>query len=169
MQSLYERLGSDEAIQSVVDGFYERVMADPTLAPFLAHTTMSRQRRHLASFVAAATGGPAYHGRSMRAAHQYLGIEQRDFDAVANHLVAELGSHGVDSDLIAEVVAAIAPLADQIVTDSHQSKVAGGWTASACTGPPGRAERPRAAASCVATSGGRRRSPSGIPRQDRPS
>jgi hemoglobin len=140
MQSLYERLGSDEAIQSVVDGFYERVMADPTLAPFFAHTTMSRQRRHLASFVAAATGGPAYHGRSMRAAHQYLGIEQRDFDAVAKHLVAELGSHGVGSDPIAEVVAAIAPLADEIVTDS-----------------------------CVATSGGRRRSPSAIPHQDRPS
>ena len=119
MQSLYERLGSDEAIQSVVDGFYERVMADPTLAPFLAHTTMSRRRRPLASFVAAATGGPAYHGRSMRAAHEHLGIEQRDFDAVANHLVAELGSHGVDSDLIAEVVAAIAPLADQIVTNSQ--------------------------------------------------
>jgi hemoglobin len=116
MQSLYQRLGGDEAIQSVVDGFYERVMADPTLAPFFAGTTMSRQRRHLAGFVAAATGGPAYRGRSMRAAHQHLGIEQRDFEAVAGHLVAELGSHCVDSEMIAELVGAIAPLADQIVT-----------------------------------------------------
>jgi hemoglobin len=125
MQSLYERLGGADAIQSVVDGFYERVMADPTLAPFFARTTMARQRRHLASFVAAAAGGPTpYRGRSMRAAHAHLGITQRDFNAVADHLVAELSAAGVDSAMIDEVVGAIAPLAGDIVTATDDQALA---------------------------------------------
>jgi hemoglobin len=116
MESLYERIGGTDAIDLVVDGFYRRVMADPELAPFFARTNLSAQRRHLASFVAAATGGPAYRGRSMRAAHQHLEIRQHQFDAVASHLVAELRFHGVDDEPVAEAVAALAPLADQIVT-----------------------------------------------------
>jgi hemoglobin len=116
MDSLYERLGGNDAIGLVVDGFYQRVMADPELAPFFARTNLSAQRRHLAGFVAAATGGPAYRGRSMWAAHQDLEIRQHHFDAVASHLVAELRFHGAGDALVAEVVAALAPLADQIVT-----------------------------------------------------
>ena len=118
--SLYVRLGRSDGIGAVVDGFYERVLADESLAPFFVRTTMSDQRRHLTAFVAAATGGPAYRGRSLRDSHKRLGIEQRHFDAVAGHLVAELHANGVDGDLIDEVVAAIAPLADEVVTEAQR-------------------------------------------------
>jgi len=113
--SLYDRLGADAGIRAVVDGFYDRVEADPLLAPLFAHTAMARQRRQLAAFIAAAAGGPAYQGRSIRDAHADRGITQGHFDAVAAHLVAELESRDVDHDLIAEVVGAVGPLADEIV------------------------------------------------------
>ena len=82
---------------------------------------MSEQRRHLTAFVAAATGGPAYRGRSLREAHERLGIEQRHFDAVASHLVAELNARGVDRELIDDLVGAVAPLADEVVSAGQQS------------------------------------------------
>ena len=116
MDSLYIRLGGNGAIDVVIDGFYDRVLADTTLAPFFSGTNMVRQRRHLAGFVAAATGGPAYRGRDLGAAHAHLGIRRRDFEAVAGHLVAELQARGVGDEVIAELAAAIVPLADQIVT-----------------------------------------------------
>ena len=119
MESLYLRLGRGQGIGAVVDGFYDRVVADPSLAPFFVRTRMSAQRRHLTAVVAAATGGPAYRGRSLRDAHERLGIQRQHFDAVASHLVAELESRGVDADVIDELVAAIAPLADQVVTDGR--------------------------------------------------
>ena len=114
--SVYERLGGAAAIHAVVGGFYERVAADPELAPFFVDTAMGAQRRRLAAFVAAATGGPAYRGRSVREAHADLGITQAHFDAVAGHLVAELTAAGVDAELIDEVVALVAPLAGEVVT-----------------------------------------------------
>ena len=113
--ALYLRLGGTGAIEAVVNGFYDRVMADPTLAPFFAGTDMASQRRHLASFVAAAAGGPEYRGRSIEDAHRGLGIEQQQFDAVAAHLVAELDACGVDPDVVVEGVGAIAPLAEVVV------------------------------------------------------
>ena len=58
-------------------GSYVRVMADAALAPFFAGTNMVPRRRHRAGFVAEATGGPAYRGRELGAAHAHLGIRRR--------------------------------------------------------------------------------------------
>jgi methyl-accepting chemotaxis protein len=114
--SLYERLGGGPAIAAAVSGFYDRVLADPDLAPFFDGVNMKVQRSRLAKFVAAAAGGPPYRGRTMRAAHEHLAIEPRQFDAVAGHLVAQLGDMGVDPALVDELVALVAPLAPEIVT-----------------------------------------------------
>jgi hypothetical protein len=53
------------------------VVADAALAPFFAGTNMGRRRGHLAGFVAEATGGPAYRGCELGAAHAHLGIRRR--------------------------------------------------------------------------------------------
>jgi methyl-accepting chemotaxis protein len=114
--TLYERLGGGPAIRAAVDGFYERVLADPDLARFFADVNVRAQRGRLAKFVSGATGGPPYRGRSMGEAHAHLEIEPRHFEAVARHLVAQLADMGVDALVVDEVVGAIAPLADEIIT-----------------------------------------------------
>jgi methyl-accepting chemotaxis protein len=115
---LYERLGGAAAITAAVDGFYDRVLDDALLAPFFDGVNVKAQRGRLAKFLAGATGGPPYRGRSMQEAHAHLDIEPRHFSGVAQHLVAQLTDMGVETSLIDEVVGAVAPLADDIITST---------------------------------------------------
>lgn len=106
--ALYERLGGRTAIETVVDRFYECVLADESLASFFEDTDIDRLKRHQKMFLRYATGGvETYDGRSMREAHADMGITDEDFDAVADHLDAALLAAGVapdDRQTVLEVV-----------------------------------------------------------------
>jgi hemoglobin len=121
MSTLLERLGGRDAIEIVVAGFYERVLGDERLRRFFRGTSMSRLQALQVDFFCAALGGTphTYRGRDMRSAHAGLAISDGDFDAVATHLVTTLESAGVDGELIKQVVAAIAPLRADIVTQAR--------------------------------------------------
>jgi hemoglobin len=114
--TLFERIGGAPAVQLAVDHFYVRVLADPLLAPFFQKTDMARLKSHQFAFLSQAMGGPRnYTGATMARAHGHLSIEERHFNAVAGHLVETLRSLGVGEDIINEVVAALTPLAADIV------------------------------------------------------
>ncbi|MDP1572510.1 MAG: methyl-accepting chemotaxis protein [Vicinamibacterales bacterium] len=114
--TLFERVGGVPAIKAAVDAFYERVLADATLAPFFEGVNMRWMKGRQNAFFIQALGGPqVYKGQDMAAAHRHLPIAQADFDRVAGHLVDALGAVGVPRALVDEIVAAIAPLAPQIV------------------------------------------------------
>src|SRR5215216_2493709 len=103
--SLYERLGGSENIEAVVADFYQRILSDPTLKPIFANIEMDHLRRHQVRFISYALGGPnQYSGRSMRRAHEGLGISEDQFDAVAGHLVDALATYGVPAELTDEVI-----------------------------------------------------------------
>lgn len=115
--SIYEAIGGEPALVAVVDDFYVRVLGDPQLAGFFAGTNMSKLKGRQVEFFAAALGGPdLYDGGGMREVHAGRGISQADFDQVAFHLVASLVSAGVPQETIGQIVGAIAPLADDIVS-----------------------------------------------------
>jgi hemoglobin len=115
--TIYDAIGGDAALVAVVDDFYARVLADPQLGGFFTGTNMSRLKGRQVEFFAAALGGPLpYTGASMRDAHRGRGIRQEHFDLVAGYLVAALGAAGVPDATVAQIVGAVAPLADQIVS-----------------------------------------------------
>lgn len=115
--TIYEAIGGDTALVAVVDDFYGRVLADPDLAGFFAGTNMTRLKGRQVEFFAAALGSPLpYTGASIRDAHRGRAIAQRHFDLVAGHLVASLVAAGVPDATVTQIVAAIAPLASEIVT-----------------------------------------------------
>lgn len=58
MATLYERLGGEGAISSVVDKFYVYMLADEITAPFFANTDMAKQRKSQKNFITMVTGGP---------------------------------------------------------------------------------------------------------------
>lgn len=120
--SLLERIGGEAAVHAAVERFYERVLGDPTLAPFFKHVSMQRLKAHQFAFLSQALGGPQqYSGSSMSAAHARLKIEHRHFQAVSVHLVETLRELGVTEDIVAEVVAAVTPLAGQIVNTPERA------------------------------------------------
>lgn len=115
--TLFEKIGGRQALQAVVEEFYNRVLADSDLKGFFADVNMDRQKQQLVRFLTAALDGPnEYDGRPMKEAHQDLGITDRHFDLVAGHLVGSLQWAGVGQALIDEVVALVGPLKKQIVS-----------------------------------------------------
>ncbi len=100
--SLYEDLGGETVIGSAVDAFFDRALADDTLAPWFAGLTQLRRVSHLEAYLAVALDGPErYTGQSMRAAHAGLGVTGAAFDAILGHLTGALVAAGVPADALA--------------------------------------------------------------------
>jgi len=52
----------------------------------------------------------------MRQVHQGRGITVHHFNLVAGHLADSLSAAGVPQEIVAEIIGAVAPLADDIAT-----------------------------------------------------
>lgn len=116
--TIYQAIGGEAAIAAAVEVFYQRVMADPALNGYFAHSDMEQLQRHQRAFFTMALRGPgAYAGRSMRAAHAGRGITGADFDRVAAHLVGTLDSLAVPAELTERIVQQIAPLRGDVVSE----------------------------------------------------
>jgi hemoglobin len=111
-ESLYARIGGEKAITAAVALFYDKVMADETLAPFFADIDLTQQIQKQIAFMTMAFGGPHnYSGRDLREAHAPLvarGLNEQHFNAVAGHLVATLKELSVPQPLIDEAIGIVA-------------------------------------------------------------
>ncbi|MEO3813152.1 group 1 truncated hemoglobin [Sphaerisporangium sp. B11E5] len=118
MASIFDQVGGPPAVSAVVDEFYSRVLADPTLAGYFTGIDVIKLKAHQRSFVAAALGGPQeYRGRGMDEAHAGLGITPDDFDTVVTHLAGALACLGVPDETIVTIAGTLAPLKAQITGD----------------------------------------------------
>src|SRR4051812_33086807 len=125
MDSIYDAIGGQAALEAAVERFYERVMVDALLAPFFAGMDMRKLKVHQLAFLGQAIGGPMrYNGASMQRAHAHLRIEQCHFDAVAHHLGATLEEFRVPDGLISAIIDRIGALASQIVNTPSGMPVA---------------------------------------------
>jgi hemoglobin len=114
--SLYDEIGGRDAVEAVVDDFYDRVLDDDRLAGYFEGVAMGDLRAHQVAFVSAVAGGPAeYTGEDMRTAHAHLDIDDGDFDAVADHLEIALRENGLRGDHVAAIMREVAALRDPIV------------------------------------------------------
>ncbi|MEU6561955.1 group I truncated hemoglobin [Nocardia nova] len=120
--SIYEQIGGHEALETVVEDFYVRVLADEDLAGFFTGTNMSRLKGKQVEFFAAALGGPEpYTGAPMKQVHQGRGITMHHFNLVAGHLTDSLKDAGVPEGTVGDIIGAIAPLAPDIASDATAS------------------------------------------------
>ncbi|MEX3649769.1 group 1 truncated hemoglobin [Mycolicibacterium porcinum] len=85
-------------------------------AAFFTGTNMARLKGKQVEFFAALGGPVAYSGAPMRQVHQGRGITMHHFNLVAGHLGDSLAEAGVPEGLVGQIIAAIAPLADEIAT-----------------------------------------------------
>src|SRR5580693_2110708 len=78
MDSLYAQLGGKRAIVSVVQKFYERVLADPSLRALFAKADMASIKQRQVLFLTQAVGGPTDpKNRDLKPAHAHLLRELR--------------------------------------------------------------------------------------------
>ncbi|MCQ6279646.1 group 1 truncated hemoglobin [Bacillus sp. EB600] len=116
-QSLYEKVGGEEAIAKVVDYFYsELVLKDNTVNHFFKETDMEKQRSHQTKFISFALGGPnQYSGQSMAKAHQDMNLQPEHFNAIVKHLHDALAHFGVNEADIDTALTKVASLKDDIL------------------------------------------------------
>jgi hemoglobin len=116
-ESIYGRIGGREAVETVVDSFYDRVLDDPVLEPYFEGVDMEALYSHQVQFVSAVAGGPVeYEGTDMRTAHEHLDITERAFAHVADHLETALRENGVPDGDVETIMAEVAALAEAVVT-----------------------------------------------------
>ncbi|MGH2572202.1 MAG: group I truncated hemoglobin [Actinomycetota bacterium] len=115
-RTLFERLGGQSAIESVVEAFVARCAGDDRINKKFARTDVPRLKKMLVDQVCEATGGPCtYAGRDMRDTHVGMGVTAGEFDALVEDLVATLGQFQVPQPEQDELLGLLAPMRGDIV------------------------------------------------------
>ena len=123
-QTLYERIGGAEAIATMVDSFYDKVIADPALKPYFDHVATDKLRRMQTEFFSAALDGPIrYTGRPVIHAHHGRHITRQHFQAFVEHLFETLANYPLSDNDRYAIISRINLYADEVVDSG--------------TGPPG--------------------------------
>jgi hemoglobin len=116
-KSLYDRLGGKLAIVAVVDDFVGRVAADSRMNGKFANANIPRLKIMLVDQICQASGGPCtYAGRDMKSAHAGMGVSVEEFDALVGDLVATLNKFKVPEREKNELLDALGPMKQDIVT-----------------------------------------------------
>lgn len=114
--TVFDSLGGREAVASVVDDFYDRVLTDERVVHHFEDSDTTALRAHQVQFISAVTGGPVeYTGNDMREAHRGMGITHEEFDVVADHLDAALAENGVGEGAREQVRSTVESLRPEIV------------------------------------------------------
>lgn len=117
MHPIYDDLGGSDGVRTAVTVLYNRIAADPELAPWFEGIDVERLKAHQRAFLAAAFGGPqVFSGRSAAEAHQGMDITDAAFDRVVTTLLTTLGDLGVANEAIGVVGARLEDLRGDIVT-----------------------------------------------------
>ncbi|HAT6324175.1 TPA: group 1 truncated hemoglobin [Legionella pneumophila subsp. pneumophila] len=108
-ESLFERLGGQNAVNTAVDIFYRKMLMDDRVNYFFDDVDMEQQILKQKGFLTMVFGGPnQYTGKSMREGHQHLlarGLNDSHVDIVIEHLGETLKELGANEEDIQKVAA----------------------------------------------------------------
>lgn len=118
METIYEEIGGAPAVAKVVDVFYQRLLADPSVSRYFQGKDLARLKSHQRALVTVALGGvsESYAGRLMGPAHAGLDITDGAFDTVLRHLEDVLLSVDVTPITVAKIMAILEPLRPDVVS-----------------------------------------------------
>jgi hemoglobin len=118
--SIYEKLGGESGIESLIAAFYVRVLADEELGPFFRGVAIEKLHLMQRDFFSMALGGPiSYSGRPMGHVHHGRGITTRHFGLFVGHLLNTLEDQGVSEAESAQVIERINSYANEVTGTSY--------------------------------------------------
>lgn len=116
--TLYERMGGEAKVNEMLQAFYQRVLADPQLAPFFEKSDIAKLVNMQHEFFSIALGGPVdYPSRKLIAAHHGRNIRRQDFTVFCQHLLETLIEHGMDEKDADEVLIRLGTYAGNVTGD----------------------------------------------------
>ncbi|WP_435361595.1 group I truncated hemoglobin [Haloarchaeobius sp. DFWS5] len=115
-KTVFDRLGGQDAVEAVVDDFYDRVLSDERVLHHFEGSDTTALRAHQVQFISAVTGGPVeYTGDDMQAAHDGMDITDAEYDVVAGHLDVALAENDVSQKDRRDVLETVESLRPDIV------------------------------------------------------
>ena len=109
--SLYERLGSWDGIEKIVNDTIANHRKNPAISHYFADVDTATLAGHVTAFFAAGTGGPAkYEGRDMTTTHAAMGLSDADFDSAVADVLLALDQNGIGDAEKTEVAAILESL-----------------------------------------------------------
>jgi hemoglobin len=122
MPSLYERVGGQPVIATLITSFYKKVFTDPILGPFFTHTSLEKLTQMQEQFFSIALGGPEPENEiSLQKAHQGRNIEERHLNRFIEHLMSTLQEVGVEETEAQEIVERISEYSHDILEQKPES------------------------------------------------
>jgi len=103
-KSLYERLGGEEGVASIVDDIMEAHLENPDIKHVFSPIAKDPERlnvftKHVNEFLSAGTGGGAtYTGKDMPSAHKGLNTSEKEFMSAVDDILFVLGKHNIDEE-----------------------------------------------------------------------
>jgi hemoglobin len=119
--SLFERLGGEAGITTIVDDVVESHMTNPAVKarflPLKDDTEHFKEvRQHLINFFIMGSGGPnQYTGQDMHTAHKGMNINQGEYMCVIDDIMLALNNNNVDEQSKKDVLAILYSLKDQMI------------------------------------------------------
>lgn len=115
--SLYDRLGGEPAVTTVVSELVEVMRIDPVSGHIFRKVNHKRLKAKISEQICTLTGGPcAFDGDDMTTTHAGIPITETDFHRLVEHLVTILDHHGVGTREKNELLAVLAPFKREVVT-----------------------------------------------------
>lgn len=109
--SLFERLGGSKGINILVEDIVALHMENPVIRPRFrpyleTPDKLAITKSHLCAFLEAGSGGNArYTGRDMRHAHRGMNINEAEYMAAIDDILAALQKNGIDEQTQKDVLA----------------------------------------------------------------
>lgn len=115
--AIYKAFHEKEGIGRIMEDFVPRIVADPRIGKHFAGINLVRLRFELTQQVCYLTGGPCeYTGKDMKAVHEGLGLQNADFNALAEDLQLSMDKEHVSFTAQNRLLAKLAPMQRVIVT-----------------------------------------------------
>ncbi len=115
--TLFRALGGHPGIERIVGDFVPRLAADPRTSEFFRKARQDHLKLMLSQKFCVLAGGPCvYTGKPMAEAHHDMDISRADFNALVEVLQASMDAQGVPFPTQNRLLAKLAPLHREIVT-----------------------------------------------------
>lgn len=114
---VYQAFHGKDGIDRLIDDFVGRISTDPRIAQRFQGADLPHLRLELKAQVCYLVGGPCtYEGKDMKSAHASMGLQNRDFNALAEDLQKSMDKEGVSFQAQNQLLAKLAPMQRAIVT-----------------------------------------------------
>lgn len=120
--SIYEQIGGEENLETLVELFYRKVLGDNSVNYFFSGVSITRLKKHQREFLKYALGGSnTYTGPQIRKAHQRLvsdlGLSEKHFNIIATHLNLALEDLNIDPILINEILEIVGTTKKEVLNE----------------------------------------------------